>query len=247
MKVQAKLGALFVFAAVSCLAPQGANTALAKGKSKDMGRVAVVIHDDGIDVFYHREKASSWGVAVGGLVGGLIATTASSAESKDAALRQELKDTLGGWNSNDAFREALIGNMSFDAAKVVVASQAWAFKKVEREFYIHGNSRYNKNELVYDYTPLAAEGINTVMDVSLQGLLANSGAKRLQPILTAKATYIDLDTKTAFSQKSATVTSKGNEPRKELAEFTANSGAHAKKCFSELVPKAAAKLGKKLK
>ena len=242
----------------------GLDFAVAKKEKKDLGPVAVVIRTNDIDINYSEKKAEDvTGSFLGGIGGAIIKHQAGkSKKGEDAVKEKELKSALGDWNMGGLFKDPFMKNLRpqyKDVTKVVVAPQDFNFQKVNRKFYKKGK-KYDKNEAVYDYTPLAGEGINTVVDVVLNGYLTatNVVTGTLTPSLVAKIRVISLGEKKVISDKVFESPFKGGVIKRakinpamdmdgRFEKFAANNGKHTKYCFTKLADEAATMSAKKLK
>jgi hypothetical protein len=230
-------------------------------KKRDAGSVAVVVRYAGIGINYGQEKAKGATSMFGGIGGMLIQQKAADSKAgEDAAREAELKKILDGWNLGAQFADDMVKNFKSqykNVMKTIVAPEGFDFAKVDRSFYKKG-SKFEKGEDIYDYTPLANDGIDTVIDVVVAGALTSTSTltKTVTPTLSASARVIDLQGKEVVDAK--TITSPYSDPLlgpkinpsvdmdAKIDKFAENGGEHTKYCFSKLAEEAARITAKKL-
>lgn len=248
-----KLVFALVLSIMICGVNLHSNVSHAKKKNSDWGKIAMAIHGDTINVTYNQSKQMSKASVFGGIIAAIA--TGSKKDSKaareDDALEKQAREALKGWTFTESFKDVLLKALppSYEVSKIIVQPNGWIFGKVDREFYDKGKSVYAEEDLVYDYTPLALEGIDTVIDVHVEGDFSSySGfSDKIRPAVTAKARIIDLKNRLAVTDSKASKFAQNKKWITEFDQLIANDATITKESFSDLSNKTALELAKKFK
>lgn len=176
-----------------------------------LGNIALVIRGDKekeITVVYHQFKKGIWGAAIGAGVGGMVGAAVggaiatggvSKAAHEDNIMQNQLNYSLEGWRYDQLFYDALNQVLSPDYKNRLVKSilynpEGWLFEKADMGYYEEASRGYGKDETIYNYSPLVAEGVQTVLEFTLTGWIAPKSmmTKNVLSHLTVRLNVIDL-------------------------------------------------------